>query len=111
MSTHAATDTKGAAPAATGATAARSGGADQTRPAQVAKETIWEKARLKFNAKNGTLTAVGPESAEANALAPRGAELLASLPPELQRKVKANEFVRVTAKVRGAELMAVEGKG
>jgi CRISPR-associated protein Csm5 len=76
----------------------------------VSDETVWERARLKFNARNGTLTAVGPNNAEANALAPRGAELLASLPPDVQRRVKANEFVRVTAKVRGAELIAVEAK-
>jgi CRISPR-associated protein Csm5 len=75
-----------------------------------ADETTWERARLKFNGKNGTLTAVGPNNAEANALAPRGAELLASLPPDVQRKVRANEFVRVTARVRGAELIAVAAK-
>jgi len=71
-------------------------------------ETTWERARLKFNAGNGTLTAVGPGNAEANALAPRGQELLATLPAEVQRKVRANQFVRVTAKVRGSELIAIE---
>lgn len=72
---------------------------------------VWQKARLKFSAKNGTLTAVGPRDSQANALAPRGEELLASLPAEVQRKVKANEFVRVTARVRGAELIGVEWAG
>lgn len=70
--------------------------------------TIWERARLKFNANNGTLTAIGPNNVEANALAPRGLELLASLPAEVQRMVRANQFVRVVAKVRGTELIAVE---
>jgi CRISPR-associated protein Cmr6 len=74
----------------------------------VPAETVWDRARLKFNSGNGTLTAVGPANAEANALAPRGLELLASLPAEVQRKVRANRYVRVTAKVRGSELVAVE---
>lgn len=71
-------------------------------------QTVWERARLRFNAKNGTLTAVGPKNTEANAHAPRGAELLTSLPADIQRKVRANEFVHVIAKVRGSELIAVE---
>lgn len=84
--------------------------ADEVSKKATAAETIWNSARLRFNAKNGTLTAVGPGNVEANALAPRGAELLATLPPDVQRKVKANEFVRVTASVRGTELISVEPK-
>jgi CRISPR-associated protein Csm5 len=88
--------------------------ASTTRPSPIDEapvpETVWEKARLRFNIRNGTLTAVGPGNTEANALAPRGAELLASLPPDLQGKIKRNEFVRITAKVRGAVLIAVEVK-
>jgi CRISPR-associated protein Cmr6 len=91
-------------------TQSASTGSQAARSTSQAEEVIWERARLKFNAKNGTLAAVGPGNVEANALAPKGAELLASLPPALQRKVRANEFVRVTAKVRGAELIAVEAK-
>ncbi len=82
------------------------GPASTSKPA--ANEIVWEKARIKFNAKNGTLTAVSPDGTEANAIAPRGEELLASLPPEVQGKVRRNEFVRVTAKIRGVELIGVE---
>ncbi|GAB4484047.1 MAG: hypothetical protein OHK0044_33500 [Burkholderiaceae bacterium] len=67
----------------------------------------WEKARLRFNGKNGTLTAIGPSNAEAHALAPRGAELLAKLPPDVQRKVRENQFVRVVASVQSGELIDV----
>lgn len=73
-------------------------------------EVVWDRARLKFNARNGTLTAVGPGNAEANALAPKGAELLATLPTQMQSKVRANEFVRVAARVVGGELVGVESK-
>lgn len=75
-----------------------------------AAETVWDKARLRFNAKNETLTAVGPGNVEANALAPRSLELLAALPAELQRRVRANDFVRVSARVVGNELVSVEAR-
>lgn len=77
-----------------------------------ARQEVWEKARLRFNRANGTLTAIGPRQAEAHALKPRGEELLETLPPQIRTKVKANEFVRVTATVVGSELIAVviEGK-
>lgn len=94
----------------------RPGGADPAGPGKPLdsprqpQEQVWNRARLKYNAKNGTLTAVGPANVKANALAPEGPKLLATLPPAIQAKVKANEFVRVTARVRGAELIAVEGQ-
>jgi CRISPR-associated protein Cmr6 len=70
--------------------------------------TVWSQARLQFNAQNGTLTAIGPEGARANAFRPRGDELLSRLPEELQRRVRANQFVRATVGVQGAELIDVE---
>jgi len=72
-----------------------------------ATETVWDKAQIKFNARNGTLTAVGPNNAQANAIAPQGAELLARLPAAIQQKVKKGAFVRVTATVRGSDLIGV----
>jgi CRISPR-associated protein Cmr6 len=73
-----------------------------------APQRIWEKAQIKFNASNGTLTAIWQGNPQANALAPRGQELLASLPIQLQQKVKQNQFVRVIATVRGNELVAIQ---
>ena len=68
----------------------------------------WPKAQLKFNASNGALTAIGPGGTQAHALNPRGLELLAGLPSELQRKVKQGQFVRVSATVRGTALVAIQ---
>lgn len=76
-----------------------------------ARQEVWEKARLRLNHANGTLTAIGPSQAEAHALKPRGEELLETLPPEIRAKVKANEFVRVKATVAGRELIAVVAEG
>lgn len=73
--------------------------------------TVWNKAHLRFNRNNGTLTAKGPGNAEANALAPRGEELLKSLPAEVRRKVLEGQFVRVTAEVLDKELIAVRAIG
>jgi hypothetical protein len=71
----------------------------------------WDRARLQFNAQNGRLTAFGP-GASAYADEPRGAELFARLPAEVQRRVRSNPHsVRVTARVRGSELMDVEFEG
>ncbi len=71
-------------------------------------DTPWPSARLKFNPASGTLTAVGPSNAEAYARAPRGAVLLASLPPAVQQKVKNSQYVVVNAMVRGQELVEVK---
>lgn len=78
-----------------------------TGAAPPAQEQVWEKARLRFNRANGTLTAIGPNQAAAHALKPRGEELLAALPAHVQAKVKANEFVQVVATVVGGELIAI----
>lgn len=75
------------------------------------QEQIWEKARLRFNRSNGTLTAIGAGQAEAHALKPRGEELLATLPPQIRAKVMSNQFVRVTARVLDGELIGVAPEG
>lgn len=67
----------------------------------------WEGARLKFNAKNGSLTAE-KGGKTAMALAPKGAQLLANLPLGIQQKVKTNQFVKVTARVSQNELLSVQ---
>lgn len=79
----------------------------RSKAAPTAREEVWEKAQLRFNRANGTLTAIGPAQAKAHALRPRGEELLAALPANIQAKVKANEFVRVAATVVGSELIAI----
>ena len=73
-------------------------------------ETVWERARLRYNANNGTLSAVGPGGATANAFAPRGPELLSRLPPEVQQRVRSNQFVQTVARVQGFDLIDVEVK-
>jgi len=74
---------------------------------QAGSEAVWRQARLQYNRQNGTLTAIGPGNARANALDPRGDELLSHLPEEIQQKVRTNQFVRVVARVRGADLIDV----
>jgi CRISPR-associated protein Cmr6 len=87
---------------------AREGREPEALPRPSASELTWEKAQLKFNPKNGTLTAVGPGNAQANAIGEDGTRLLASLPPALQQKVKQNQFVRVIATVRDNTLAAIQ---
>lgn len=84
-------------------------GKDDTR--STAQEEVWKRARLRFNQNNGTLTAIGPKQGEAYALKPRGEELLATLPRQIQARVKANAFVHVTARVVGRELISIASEG
>jgi CRISPR-associated protein Csm5 len=70
-------------------------------------EIQWEGARLKYNVRNGTLTAIGPQKAEAHALAPNGEALLSGLPNDLQAKLRAGQFVPARAHVRKSVLVAV----
>jgi CRISPR-associated protein Csm5 len=79
-------------------------------PSVTPGETVWDGARLQYNARNGTLAAIGPNNARANAFDDDGRKLLSCLPEEVQRKVRANQFVRVIAHVRGHDLIAVEVK-
>ena len=71
-------------------------------------ETVWPQARLQYNRQNGTLTAIGPGNARASALDERGEELVSRLPQEVQQRVRTNQYVRVAARVRGSDLIAVE---
>lgn len=68
---------------------------------------LWRKARLRFNRANGTLTAIGPGSAEAHAYAPRGEELLSRLPRALQQKVRSNEHAQYPVRVHNKEILEI----
>jgi len=67
---------------------------------------LWDDARIKFNTANGTLS-VEKSGKSALALAPKGLALLESLPPDLRKKVRANQFVKVKAYVAGKDLVGV----
>jgi len=66
----------------------------------------WPEARIKFSHRNGALT-VEKGRDTAIAIAPKGEELLNTLPPEIKQKVLANQFVRVTAYVSEGVLVRV----
>lgn len=74
---------------------------------QEAEATPWPGARIKFNRANKTLS-VEKDGKTANAIAPKGEQLLASLPEEIRKKVETNQFVKVTAYVSGSVLVRVE---
>lgn len=74
---------------------------------QQANATAWPGARIKFNRNNGALQ-VEKDGKTALALAPKGKQLLDTLPPDLRKKVEANQFVRVTAYVAEGMLVRVE---
>jgi CRISPR-associated protein Csm5 len=78
--------------------------------AEARSATVWERAQLQFNPRNGTLTAIGPENAKASAFDERAQELLLRMPEEVQRAVRANRRVQVVARVRGFDLIDVEVK-
>lgn len=88
--------------------AMNSSGAQKLKQKPAEPEIIWEKARLKFNPRNKTLTASGPKNMEAHANTPSGEQLLQTLPPQLQQKVRRNEFVQVVATVCGSTLVSIK---
>lgn len=77
-------------------------------PTKVATETRWESARIKFNARNGTLTAIGPGNAEVYAYADKGRGMFNSLPASVQQRIRNGQPVKVAVRVRGKELLAIE---
>lgn len=68
---------------------------------------LWAGARIKFNRANGTLT-VEKSGKTANALKPKGEELLNTLAPAIKQKVMTNQFVKVNAYVQDKELLKIE---
>ncbi|MBK8455495.1 MAG: type III-B CRISPR module RAMP protein Cmr6 [Thiofilum sp.] len=71
---------------------------------------IWAGAKIKFNRANGTLT-VEKSGKTANALKPKGEELLNTLAPAIKQKVMSNQFVKVNAYVQDKELVKIEIQG
>jgi CRISPR-associated protein Cmr6 len=74
---------------------------------QEASAQPWSGAQIKFNRANGALT-VTKDGKQAVATAPKGKELLDSLPQEIRRKIETNQFVRVTAFVAESTLVKVQ---
>jgi CRISPR-associated protein Cmr6 len=71
-------------------------------------ETVWRRAQLEYNERNGTMTAIGPNRSRAYAYEERAQDLLSRLPDEIRRRVRARQFVRADARVRGSVLVAVD---
>ena len=71
-----------------------------------ANAEIWEGARIKFNRQNKSLS-VEKGGKTAIAIAPKGEELLAKLPDEVRKKIETGQFVKVTARVAGNDLLEV----
>jgi len=78
-----------------------------TGSASPATSQTWPGAQIKFNRTNGALT-VTKDGKQAVATAPKGRELLDSLPPDIRRKIETNQFVRITAFVADSTLVKVE---
>jgi CRISPR-associated protein Cmr6 len=98
----------GAQPTGPGAQpAARATPATARAPVSEGPSENWDGARLQYNARNGTLTAIAENGARANAFDTRAQDLLSGLPEEGRQRVLANQFVRVAARVRGSELIHV----
>ncbi|UZR29631.1 type III-B CRISPR module RAMP protein Cmr6 [Methylococcus mesophilus] len=79
----------------------------QEEERQAEQAVPWPGARIKFNRNNGTLS-VEKDGKSASALAPQGKELLETLPSEIQKKVLANQFIKVTAYVCEKTLIRLE---
>jgi CRISPR-associated protein Csm5 len=72
-----------------------------------AEAIAWSGARLKFNRANKALTAE-KDGKQAVAIAPHGEALLATLPPDIRKKVETNQFVKATAYVARNQLIRIE---
>lgn len=64
------------------------------------EEIVWQRARLKYNRNNGTLTASGPRQLEAYAHRPNGEQILAALPQPLQERLLSGQPTQAIARVR-----------
>ena len=67
----------------------------------------WGGARIKLNQRNQSLS-VDKDGQTAVALSPKGEELLQSLPADIVRKIRNNQFVKVTAFVAEGVLIKVQ---
>jgi CRISPR-associated protein Cmr6 len=71
-----------------------------------ANAETWESARIKFNRANGSLS-VEKNGKTAIAVAPLGGTLLGTLPTDIRKKVETNQFVKVSARVAGSDLLEI----
>ncbi|HWO99020.1 MAG TPA: hypothetical protein VNL74_00095 [Methylococcus sp.] len=82
--------------------------AKRQREEQQAQQAVpWPGARVKFNRNNGALT-VEKDGRNATALAPKGKELLETLPPEIQKKYWPINSSKITAYVCDKTVVRVE---
>lgn len=84
--------------------AQRQAEAARLREQALANAETWTDARIKYNRANGALSV---EKSGKTAVALNGQEILVSLPADLRKKVEANQFVKVTARVAGKELLNI----
>ncbi|MDP2752374.1 MAG: type III-B CRISPR module RAMP protein Cmr6 [Rhodocyclaceae bacterium] len=66
----------------------------------------WQGTRIKFDPRNKSLT-VEKDGKTAIAIQPEGENLLATLPPAIQAKIRQNQFTKVTAYIADSILMRV----
>ena len=81
--------------------------AQQAAIAAECKPELWQGARIKFNRANETLS-VEKSGKTANALKPKGKELLDALPTAIKQKVMSNQFVKVNAYIKDKEIAKIE---
>ncbi|MDR3214569.1 MAG: type III-B CRISPR module RAMP protein Cmr6 [Azoarcus sp.] len=79
--------------------------AAKVRQQQQESAQEWNGARVKFNAKNGALS-VEKSGKTAIALAPKGEDLLNTLPTAIQQKIKSGQFVKLSAFVAGSVIVS-----
>lgn len=77
-------------------------------PAPLEEET-WEKAQIKYNQRNGTVVATGPNNRTATAIQEKGQEIWSGLSPAARKRI-AGGFFRAVAVVKGKDLLRVEEK-
>jgi CRISPR-associated protein Csm5 len=77
-------------------------------PRDASGVTVWPHAQLRYNSRNGTLTAVGPGQARANAFGERAQAIISRLPQQMKEGLRANRRLEGIARVRGYELVDVE---
>jgi CRISPR-associated protein Cmr6 len=66
----------------------------------------WENARVKFNARNGTLSAE-KNGKIAYAYAPDGEKLFSALPRDIQQKIKSGQPVKITVCASGDDIIGI----
>ena len=73
------------------------------------QEETWEKAQIKYNQRNGSVEATGPNNRTATAIQEKGQEIWSGLSPAARKRI-ASGFFRAVAVVKGKDLLRVEEK-